>query len=638
MKSLFIIIVYLYFSTLLFSQVRLKPEVIAQANKFKKEFPKEDYISLGTKTIYNFNYGKETVESEVFYEEHIMSLKEDLMFYKNIFFNEEIEISNAYITTYRGTRKKVLLTEAKYKSDGIFYDDASIASFKFFLSTRGDNSTYYYKSFYKDVKYLTKGYFHNNYPVEEATLVFNIPDWLDLEFVEMNFDGYEITKTEAYDTKKKIKTITYSTKKLKSMKGGNYTISANRELPHLLVLSKSYTKKGKTIDLFSTTQDLYSWYASLLKEMDNKPDVFKAKVEELTADATTDMEKVESIFYWVQDNTRYIAYEDGIMGFKPANADDVYSKRYGDCKGMANLTCSMLKLAGFDARLTWIGTKSIPYTYATPSLAVDNHMITTLYLDSQTYFLDATEKGVAVGEYAYRIQGQDVLIENGDTYILDSVPEYNDDYNLRITSYDLVLLESRIFGSAKEEFHGEEQTGLFRSLQGVSKVDLFERVSKYVSNYDKNNSIGDLHISNYMDRSKPIVFEYKINMDNRITEVEKERYFSLELDRKFSSMNVEDGRNMGYDFQQKVHNKYEASLKLPDNYNVDYLPVTVNIDNEEFLVKAKYSFDESTSTIEYEREIIIKNGIIPPSKFAEWDSAINKLKEIYNDQIILIEK
>jgi hypothetical protein len=29
------------------------------------------------------------------------------------------------------------------------------------------------------------------------------------------------------------------------------------------------------------------------------------------------MDKVKAIFYWVQNNIRYIAFEDGIAGFLP---------------------------------------------------------------------------------------------------------------------------------------------------------------------------------------------------------------------------------------------------------------------------------------------------------------------------------
>jgi hypothetical protein len=74
---------------------------------------------------------------------------------------------------------------------------------------------------------------------------------------------------------------------------------------------------------------------------------------------------------------------------------------------------TMLQLAGYDARLAWIGTRDIPYDYSLPSLVVDNHMICALFLRDSTYFLDGTESYISFGDYAYRIQGRPALIQDG---------------------------------------------------------------------------------------------------------------------------------------------------------------------------------------------------------------------------------
>ena len=99
---------------------------------------------------------------------------------------------------------------------------------------------------------------------------------------------------------------------------------------------------------------------------------------------------------------------------------------------MANLTKALLKLAGYDARLTWIGTNHLAYDYSIPSLAVDNHMVCTVLLNGKRYIMDATEKYNALGDYAERIQGRPILIENGDKYILDKVPLLGNTRNLVI--------------------------------------------------------------------------------------------------------------------------------------------------------------------------------------------------------------
>src|SRR6201999_2976434 len=118
-------------------------------------------------------------------------------------------------------------------------------------------------------------------------------------------------------------------------------------------------------------------------------------------------------------------------------AQNVLNKKYGDCKGMANLTRSLLVALGFDARLCWIGTDHIAYDYSTPSLAVDNHMICALNYKGRFYFLDATESYIGFGQYAQRIQGRQVLIEDGDNFLLQRIPVVDGAQNEVLYKHDL---------------------------------------------------------------------------------------------------------------------------------------------------------------------------------------------------------
>ena len=193
-------------------------------------------------------------------------------------------------------------------------------------------------------------------------------------------------------------------------------------VPHILVLCKSAQPKDEKYDYFNTVKDQYAWYKNLVLQIGNDEKIVKEKTEEIIKGLTTDEEKVKVIFQWVQDNIRYIAFENGIAGFKPEKAQEVLRKKYGDCKGMANLLTEMLRSIKLDARRCWIGTKHIAYDYSTPSLSVDNHMICAWMNKGKPVFLDATEKYIGFGEIAERIQGRQTLIENGNQYLLEKVP------------------------------------------------------------------------------------------------------------------------------------------------------------------------------------------------------------------------
>ena len=113
---------------------------------------------------------------------------------------------------------------------------------------------------------------------------------------------------------------------------------------------------------------MYKWYNSLLNELDPNDAGLTKMANSITKNASTDKEKIRDIFTWVQNNVQYVAFEDGIAGFKPSEAHEVASLKYGDCKGMANLLVNLLKAEGLDARHAWIGTRMNNYNYKIPSL------------------------------------------------------------------------------------------------------------------------------------------------------------------------------------------------------------------------------------------------------------------------------
>ena len=57
--------------------------------------------------------------------------------------------------------------------------------------------------------------------------------------------------------------------------------------------------------------------ATCSSQIGNETTTIKTKAEEITKGITGDVEKVKALYQWMQDNIRYIAYEDGIAGFKP---------------------------------------------------------------------------------------------------------------------------------------------------------------------------------------------------------------------------------------------------------------------------------------------------------------------------------
>ncbi len=98
---------------------------------------------------------------------------------------------------------------------------------------------------------------------------------------------------------------------------------------------------------------------------------------------------VRAVYDFVVTNTRYVALEFGIHGYKPYRVDRVLARRFGDCKDKASLIHAMLQVAGIDSRLVLLRMRHLGELGAEPaSLAAFNHAIA--YVPKFQLFLDGT--------------------------------------------------------------------------------------------------------------------------------------------------------------------------------------------------------------------------------------------------------
>ncbi len=537
-----------------------------------------------------------------------------------------------------GSKAKYITPKYEYYSiDNIFYSDAHVCYFDLPLEKKGTTSEVFFEKTTVDPRYFASIYFSDGLQIQNKTVVLNVPRWMKVEFREMNFKGFDISKTVVYDSKNDADIITYTIKNLAAKDNEQHSPGSSYTEPHLLVLSKYADTPDGKLTFFNTLNDQYAWYRTLTKDLGNNTAVIKSKALEITNGITNDLDKIKKIFYWMHDNIRYIAFEDGIAGYKPEKADEVLRKKYGDCKGMANLTKEFLKALGFDARLCWIGTNHIAYDYSTPSMAVDNHMICALIYQGKTYFLDATENYIGFNEYAERIQGRQVLIEDGDKYIYTKVPVTNYLQNLDAEKCTFTINGNDIEGTVSRDWKGEEKENIFAQLNSIKKEKSSDAFMRYLSEDNKNYVINDFTTSDLTDYDKNLHVQYKLKHTNAISSFGNELYVDIDYRKNLGDFIFDlKERSNDYWFTYKINKLFEVQLTIPAGYTVTSVPPNVSIKNDDYEFTATIS--KQPSKLVYTKNIIIKNPRITKNKFAQWNADIEKLKAFYNEQIVLTKK
>jgi hypothetical protein len=407
--------------------------------------------------------------------------------------------------------------------------------------------------------------------------------------------------------------------------------------PHILVLCKSAQPKDEKFVYFNTIKEQYDWYKNLVLQIGNDEKIIKEKTEDIVKGLATEEEKVKTIFQWVQDNVRYIAFENGIAGFKPEKAQEVLRKKYGDCKGMANLLTVMLRSINLDARRCWIGTKHIAYDYSTPSLSVDNHMICAWMNKGKPVFLDATEKYIGYGEIAERIQGRQTLIENGNQYLLERVPVATYLQNTATESRKLFIDGNNLKGHVTQIWKGENKEWLLVGLNEIKQEKQENALKQFLAEGKQNFEISNLKIDNLSNYNLDLKVEYDILWKDILTVFDKETYLDTDNRRNLDNFKIDTSkRKLAYWFQFKNNLIFETEIQIPAGKIVNALP-------EKLLIKQPgYSFTASYNNIAgkvlYKNEIILNQSEIKPENFLQWNKDIDQLTNFYNQQIVITQK
>ncbi len=643
MQKIFLVLLAAFLFLIPNSKAQVSDDDEATAYRLKRKYPDERSAVLSDVEEYDFAVGKgdgngPVVTALMNQKVQFISLREATMVQYGEFYNKFSSITkikqyyksgNSFVN-YTSKNKPI---DKSATSGDIFYDDSRVKYFNIVIPKMGMGAMVEVEKEIKDAKYLTRVLFHSNYATSEKIIRFRVPADIQLDFREMNFAGYTVTKSTETEGKKTV--YTFKMKDLPVMSNEENALPFGYTYPHIIVLVKSFTADGKQEKGFESAADLYKWYQYLYAKAENKTATIKPKVDELIRGKANEMEKAKSIFYWVQDNIRYIAFEDGYAGFVPQTAQDVFKNKYGDCKGMANLVTEMLKLAGLDAHMTWIGTKHLPYTYAIPSLCVDNHCISTVFIGGKTYFLDATENYVPIGEYAYRIQGKEALVGKGADHQIIKVPVADINQNKILTQASFTLNDNILKGHLKVTFTGEERTGFHQYFQELPTDRKKEVLQKMLEFGNDNLNATNVKTSDLSNREIPVVIEGDIDLSNNIIRDDKEIYAGIDFfPRKLSAFMPDEKRVNPYEFNSIYTAEDEIELSLP-GYKIKDLPEAFTQQATDYGFNGSYT--QQGNKIVLKKSLSIKTGNIPKKEFTNWKDFLKKLKD-FNNNIVMVEK
>jgi transglutaminase-like putative cysteine protease len=612
----------------------------------KGKFPEDPAVFVERSEVLSILLKNDSLEIFTDITEDKLHLKEQSDVYASgrvygSHFNQVKDIKAKTLIWDKSRFKEMAVSDFKKNSDrddGIFYDDSYYYSFKYPSVASGNRTQLQYTSIVKDARFIP-GYIFTTYlPQAKTTYTIKTSRQVELVYNIVN-DPKHLIKFRKFE-KGGFQYYEWSATDLTPTKSEDSSPSIRYFAPHVICYVKSYETKNGKVNMLSDLGDLYRWYYNFVPDLNAEPSQeLKAVVDGIVKKSKSEVETVRNVFYWVQDNIQYVAFEEGMRGLIPHTGSYVCEKRYGDCKDMANLIVSMLKIANVKAYHTWIGTTDLPYKYSeVPTPLVDNHMIAT-YIDSRQryYFLDATSDHTAFGLPSSMIQGKEALIGyDKNKYEVKMVPEMSKETNTMNDSIFIRLDGNQITGKGKTSLRGYPKVFGGYELDRSEKDDVKRYVTRLIGKGSNKFYLDSYSLANLEDRDIPTHIDYTFRIGDYFQKIGDELYINLHLKKDYYNAFIDKTREAPMEITYKYIENDFCEFTIPEGYDVEYLPSSVKVNGE--LIGMETDYKRDNNKIIFTKKFYIDRLLVMPGDFEKWNVSIKELSEVYKESIILKKK
>lgn len=611
---------------------------------FKALYPNASSVSINKETRItikvdneNINVTQEYLEEDLYLDDAASRNSKRTLQFSSFFELEKVEASSFIFSDGKYKEIKVKEFTEKDNLDKSFYDDSKSLNFVFPSLQKGAKSVLRYTENVINPRFLSPFYFADFSPIASNKVTITADKEVTLKFKEFNTENLNISfKTEE---KRNTRIYTWEINQINKYKYEANAPTYKKIFPHIIPIITSYKTKYNTINLANKVDDLYQWYYSLVKNINTEApdDALVLLVKNITANTSNDFEKVKAIYYWAQKNIKYIAFEYALGGFVPRQANDVFKKKYGDCKDNSSILFKMLEIAGIQGNLTWIGTRSIPYSYTeVPTPIVDNHMILS-YTNSadKTFFLDATGRFISIEYPTPFIQGKEALISKGaNGFVIKKVPIIPAKQNAVVDTTYITLKGESLTGTSKAEISGYKKLDCFNHLEYATTKEQTKTLYKEQFQKGNNTFIVDKYTeTNKFNYDENFIVDYTFKINSYAKILDDEIYINLNLNKVLAPYKMPDDRENDIEYDYKNHFSYTTTFYVPVGYSVDYIPENLSISNT--LVSTNISYTKQNSSITYLHTVTLNFINLNIEQQKELNNTIKKINKAYKDVVVL---
>jgi hypothetical protein len=397
-----------------------------------------------------------------------------------------------------------------------------------------------------------------------------------------------------------------------------------------------------------------AWLSVIVDPPAAVTDAIAAKAGQLTAKASTEIDKIRALASFVQQ-TNYVEVDLNLTragGYTPRNAGDTLNRNYGDCKDKATLLRALLKAVGIESHLITITSGN--RTFVRPEWASPeqfNHAIIAIEVSGginlptvmtdaslgRLLIFDPTDRITPVGDLPESEQGSYALVIAGAKGALLKMP---------VIPLELRRVESVVQGGV--DANGDLSATIERQYFGQSSVGLryLERTKgadelKKAFERGFTRSIGGTSIKNVATQTAPEENRLSVNLELNAVRFGQDMQGRLFIVRP--GMLASGGQYAFRSRQRTTPVELEGQrrhetirIKLPQGFKVDEMPAPAMIEASYGSLNVKWAVRDGEAVMDQTLEI--RPTVIPVSEYAGVRDFFDKVAGAQDAPIVLIRQ
>ncbi|MCE1189043.1 MAG: DUF3857 domain-containing protein [Ignavibacteria bacterium] len=463
-------------------------------------------------------------------------------------------------------------------------------------------------------------------PQKHTRYTLIIPNGMDVAYKAQNFDGKPTSEQSDYQ----YKMLTWEFSDIPAIK-------SEEDMPTLEDVAK--------VLYISTIKDwgvISDWYKDITNSKIEPTYEIEEAVKEILKgkENASTLKKVQTIYEYIIEKITYSCVPFRQSAFVPQKARDVLINQIGDCKDMATLFVSMMKVINVDANLVLVNTNNeSKLQNALPGIYF-NHAIAEVHIDGKSILLDLTARDHAFGTLPYLDAGAfalDIREDSHAPYYIDKKQYHSN--NLRIKANARISSDNSLNVQYDCERTGYVAAVFRNSYRDKDSDERIKNISESYSNVFHNLKVLSFDPGMLTQISPSIDYHLTLEIPNYLSTAGSYRMIKfpwLEAEYGDAALSY-DSRSYNYEYKPFIDTlTQEISITVPTGFVPLELPSVFSINDKHATFTIAYSFENGV--LSGTAKIVNLSGEITPEDYQAFKVFFNTTIEKYDTQILLRKK